>query len=61
VDDVSVEVEIVDAWRVVDRWWTETPAERYFVVLQAGDAPRVAVCWDTEKREWSLKPEEVTT
>lgn len=58
---MSVEAEIVDTWRVVDRWWTETPAERYFVVLQVGEAPRVMLCWDTEKREWSLEVEEATS
>jgi hypothetical protein len=41
-----------EEWRVVDRWWTETPVDRrYFdVVLASGE--NVVVFFDGEAEVW---------
>lgn len=57
---VSAEIRIVEQWRVVDRWWTDEPEERYFAVLEiAAEAhsDRVCVGYDSETDEWKLIPD----
>lgn len=54
-------IEITEAWRVVDRWWTDEPQERYFAALRSPSVEidiRAVVCWDEQKKEWSLKTED---
>lgn len=51
-------VEIVESWNVVDRWWTETPQRRYFVILQAPRAPRACVYFDNDDELWRIAVED---
>lgn len=54
-------IEITEAWRVVDRWWTDAPEDRYFAALRSPSRMidiRAIVCWDEAKQEWSLRTED---
>jgi hypothetical protein len=54
---MSDSIEITEVWRVVDRWWTDEPLDRYYAALRSPDLEidlRARVCWDSAKKEWSL-------
>jgi hypothetical protein len=50
-------IRVEEAWRVVDRWWTDRPVNRSFLTLRAPNGCAVAVCWDGENETWSLVEE----
>jgi hypothetical protein len=46
-------LEITESWRVVDRWWTDNPEERFFIALRAPNGDTIAVSWDKEN-QWTF-------
>jgi hypothetical protein len=34
VDTAGVSPRIIDGWKVIDRWWTDWPVEREYVVAE---------------------------
>jgi hypothetical protein len=41
-----VTVKVIDAWKVIDRWWTDFPVEREYVVAEWNGRPLVFVSED---------------
>jgi hypothetical protein len=48
----------VDAWRVIDRWWTDEPEARCFVVLTMPDGAKATVRYEMREKTWHIQPEE---
>jgi hypothetical protein len=46
-------ITVEDSWRIVDRWWTDEPQERFFLSLRAPNGETIAVSWDKENR-WMM-------
>lgn len=44
---------VVEEWRVVDRWWTDNPTEREFKVLTDGTTWVRERISDTEWSNWT--------
>jgi hypothetical protein len=42
---------VVDEWRVVDRWWTDSPIDRVYFEIELQDLNRVVVYKEGEG-EW---------
>jgi hypothetical protein len=47
---------IIEEWRVVDRWWTDTPINRHYRVIWTGNAKLVEVSEDFGET-WTARPD----
>lgn len=44
--------KVVEAWRVVDRWWTEEPAAAEYRVVELSDGSRCTQRRTSEDEQW---------
>jgi hypothetical protein len=38
-------IEPVDEWRIVDKWWTDSPERKYWITLRAPDGATASICY----------------
>jgi hypothetical protein len=46
-------VQVLESWRIFDRWWTETPFEREYCVV-SWDGREITFCRDAPDRTWRV-------
>jgi hypothetical protein len=44
--------EVRDEWRIVERWWTETPVRRRYFELLLATGENAVVFWDEPTGSW---------
>ncbi len=45
----------LDAWVVVDRWWTQTPIHIPWITVRAPNGDVIAIGWNAETKTWTFR------
>lgn len=45
-------LSVVDEWRVVDRWWTDSPIDRTYIEVELEDLDRIYLYREGEEGQW---------